>query len=196
MCGLPLNGLPPKGRESGCGSPLRSDGSTGWWIEKEDSIFSLSEDRGVWGVSEQGRRQPEYVRLPLRGPRARFRSGPGRTLKLVGSTFLVVAALASCSSSPKSSALVGGQQGCTAVADVLSDGPDPDVDPVGYAQAQVRPLEQLQISDVGLSKAVKNLAAAFSAASSTMGGQHRERGCSSLLGAARAQRHLSRSCVM
>jgi hypothetical protein len=126
---------------------------------KEDSIFSLSHDRGAL---DQGPRGPECARL---------RTGPATTLKLVGSTFLVVAALASCSSATKSSALVSKQQGCTAVADVLSDGPDPDVDPVGYAQAQIRPLEELEISQPGLSQAVKNLAAAFSAYVSGPGAQ-------------------------
>jgi hypothetical protein len=46
------------------------------------------------------------------------------------------------------------------VANVLSDGPDPDADPVGYAQAQVLPLRQLSISDASLHRAVVTLASA------------------------------------
>ena len=42
------------------------------------------------------------------------------------------------------------QQDCITVSDVLSDGPDPDADPVGYAQAQVLPLEELSISEPAL----------------------------------------------
>ena len=47
------------------------------------------------------------------------------------------------------------------MADVLSDGPDPDADPVGYAQAQVLPLRQLSISDASLHRAVLTLAGAY-----------------------------------
>ena len=47
------------------------------------------------------------------------------------------------------------------MADVLSDGPDPDADPVGYAQAQVLPLRQLSISDASLHRTVLTLAGAY-----------------------------------
>ena len=46
---------------------------------------------------------------------------------------------------------------------MLADGPDPDADPVGYAQAQVLPLRQLKISDTTLQKAVQKLATAYQA---------------------------------
>jgi hypothetical protein len=70
-----------------------------------------------------------------------------------------------------SAALLGGavQQNCTSVSDVLSDGPDPDADPVGYAQAQVLPLRQLKISDTALHRDVLALASAFQVFS---GGSH------------------------
>jgi hypothetical protein len=55
------------------------------------------------------------------------------------------------------------QQDCTAVADVLADGPDPDADAVGYAQAQVLPLRQLKVGDAALHSDVLALAAAFQA---------------------------------
>ena len=74
-------------------------------------------------------------------------------------------ALAACgsASSTSSTASLGSavQQGCTSVADVLSDGPDPDSDPVGYAEAQVLPLRQLTISDATLHRAVLTLASAY-----------------------------------
>jgi hypothetical protein len=82
--------------------------------------------------------------------------------------FLAVA-IAGCgspsSSRSPSSAVLGTtvQQDCTAVTDVLADGPDPDADSVGYAQAQVLPLRQLKISDSALSRDVLALARAYQA---------------------------------
>ena len=85
---------------------------------------------------------------------------------------LAVAACGSASSQTSSTVSLGSavQQDCTSVADVLSDGPDPDADPVGYAQAQVLPLRKLAISDATLHRAVLTLASAyetFSASSSS-----------------------------
>jgi hypothetical protein len=87
----------------------------------------------------------------------------------------LLAALAACSSSPASStsaaALYGTarQQQCTAVSDVLADGPDPDADPVGYAQAQILPLRQLKLSDTALRSAVSALASAYQVYSTSSG---------------------------
>ena len=74
-----------------------------------------------------------------------------------------MAACGSASSQTSSTAFLGTafQQACTTVSDVLSDGPDPDADPAGYAQAQVLPLRQLTISDATLHSAVLSLAAAY-----------------------------------
>ena len=76
---------------------------------------------------------------------------------------LTAAACGSASSSQTSAANLGSavQQDCISVADVLADGPDPDADPVGYAQAQVLPLRQLTISDAALHTAVLSLASAY-----------------------------------
>ncbi len=90
---------------------------------------------------------------------------------------LAVPVLAACGSQPanstaaSSTAILGSalQQDCTAVSDVLSDGPDPDADPVGYAQAQVLPLRQLTIGDTALRRAVQALAAAYQEFSSGSG---------------------------
>jgi len=86
---------------------------------------------------------------------------------------LAVAACGSSSSS-HSLALLGSaiQQDCTLVSDVLSDGPDPDADPVGYAQAQILPLRQLSIGDATLQSAVTSLAAAYEMFSKSTGGTH------------------------
>ncbi|MGD0554865.1 MAG: hypothetical protein ABSA93_07790 [Streptosporangiaceae bacterium] len=50
------------------------------------------------------------------------------------------------------------QQTCQQVSAVLSDGPDPGSDPVGYAEAQVLPLRQIQTSDATIGKAISALA--------------------------------------
>jgi hypothetical protein len=87
----------------------------------------------------------------------------------IAAASLVIAVTACGSSSPQSShassAVLGSaqQQDCTAVADVLADGPDPDADPVGYAQAQVLPLRQLVIGDAALHRDVLALATAYQA---------------------------------
>ena len=76
---------------------------------------------------------------------------------------LAVAACGSASSQTSSTVALGTavQQDCTTISDVLSDGPDPGADPVGYAQAQVLPLRQLTISDATLHSAVLTLAGAY-----------------------------------
>ncbi len=87
---------------------------------------------------------------------------------------LAVAACGSASSHTSSTAILGSavQQDCTSVADVLSDGPDPDSDPVGYAQAQVLPLRQLSISDASLHRAVLTLASAYETFSTSSSSTH------------------------
>jgi hypothetical protein len=84
---------------------------------------------------------------------------------------LAVAACGSSSSQSSSTVSLGTavQQDCTTVTDVLSDGPDPDADPVGYAQAQVLPLRQLTISDTALRSAVQSLASAYQKYSTSSG---------------------------
>jgi hypothetical protein len=46
---------------------------------------------------------------------------------------------------------------------VLSDGPDPDSDPVGYAEAQILPLGQIHTSDAQLRAAIGKLTSAYRA---------------------------------
>jgi hypothetical protein len=51
---------------------------------------------------------------------------------------------------------------CRQVSAVLSDGPDPDADPVGYAFAQIIPLRQIKVvSDQPLQQAIDGLATAY-----------------------------------
>jgi hypothetical protein len=78
---------------------------------------------------------------------------------VLASSVLAATAVAACGSS--SAAATAQQRGCTAVADVLSDGPDPGADPVGYAEAQVLPLRQLKLTDTKLREVVVKLASAY-----------------------------------
>ncbi len=85
---------------------------------------------------------------------------------------LAAVTVTACGSSSSSSAAVAGtatHQDCVAVGDVLSDGPDPGSDPIGYAQAQVLPLRQLKIAGASLQRAVQALASAYQAFSSSGG---------------------------
>lgn len=51
---------------------------------------------------------------------------------------------------------------CDQVGDALSDGPDPDADPVGYAEAQIQPLRQIHAASPVLAQAITTLAGAYS----------------------------------
>jgi hypothetical protein len=46
---------------------------------------------------------------------------------------------------------------CQKILGVLSDGPDPDVDPVGYALSQILPLGQIHTSDHSVSTTLHTL---------------------------------------
>ena len=73
-------------------------------------------------------------------------------------------ALAGCGSSSKAVTSAAGtpqQQSCAAVTAVLGNGPDPGDDPVGYAEAQIKPLLTVQTSDASLHRAVTALSAAY-----------------------------------
>ncbi len=78
---------------------------------------------------------------------------------------LVVLLACACGSS-SSSASAGAsasvtQASCQQVSAVLSDGPDPDADPVGYAEAQILPLRQVSAPNPALHVAIDQLANAY-----------------------------------
>ena len=88
------------------------------------------------------------------------------------SVLLFVLLAAACSSSARSPASASSSHGastakataqatCEQIGAVLSDGPDPDADPVGYAQAQVRPLRHVSVAGAPLRTAVGQLADAY-----------------------------------
>ncbi len=102
---------------------------------------------------------------PRDAARARFR---GPTLLALTSLGLS-ALLGACSSSAASSGSVAAGTAsttavhatCAQVGAMLSDGPDPDSDPVGYAEAQILPLGQIHTSDAQLRAAIGKLVGAY-----------------------------------
>ncbi len=86
--------------------------------------------------------------------------GGGHRTRPLGIIALAVCAalLASCGTSQSASPIKGT---CQEVSAVLSDGPDPGADPVGYAFAQILPLRQITTSDTPLQAAIDSLAAAY-----------------------------------
>lgn len=91
----------------------------------------------------------------------------------VATALLLTALLGACgsshSSSSTSSASAQIKQTCRQIEGVLSNGPDPEADPVGYAQAQILPLRQIDTSDEELHEAINGLASAYEAFSATKG---------------------------
>jgi hypothetical protein len=98
--------------------------------------------------------------------RARARTRAGGSLAMMA--LAMMALISACSSGGQTAAptasttQTAAQQTCQTVSDVLADGPDPDADPVGHAQAQILPLEQLHTTDQTLSKAISALASDYS----------------------------------
>jgi hypothetical protein len=63
---------------------------------------------------------------------------------------------------------------CQKILAVLSDGPDPDVDPVGYALSQIRPLGQIHTSDQSVRTDLTDLVTADRKLVSSTGSDHAE----------------------
>lgn len=75
-----------------------------------------------------------------------------------------IGVLGGCGSSGSSSAETPSPASpatCQMVSAVLSDGPDPGADPVGYAEAQIIQLRQIHTTDDRLQLAVDRLASAY-----------------------------------
>jgi hypothetical protein len=103
---------------------------------------------------------------------SRRRLRPRRFVGTLALVALGASVLAACGSSSSASASAVGtplQQACTAVGDVLANGPDPGADPLGYAEAQPRPLAAIKTSDTKLKTAVTDLAHAYQSFSTTNG---------------------------
>jgi len=103
---------------------------------------------------------------PCAAARARFL---GPTLLALTSLGLSALLGACASAAPSSGTASSGTSTaavhatCSQVSAVLSDGPDPDADPVGYAEAQILPLGQIHTSDSQLRAAIGKLASAYRA---------------------------------
>jgi hypothetical protein len=85
-------------------------------------------------------------------------------LALAGLATTVTACSSSSTSTPQATASNAADTvsaACEQVSAVLSDGPDPGADPVGYAEAQVDPLRQIQAQDTALRTAIGKLADAY-----------------------------------
>jgi hypothetical protein len=98
---------------------------------------------------------------------ARFLGPTLLALTSLGLTALLGACSSAASSSGSAAAgtvsTTAVHTACTQVSAVLSDGPDPDSDPVGYAEAQILPLGQIHTSDAQLRAAIGKLASAYQA---------------------------------
>jgi hypothetical protein len=93
-------------------------------------------------------------------PVARFRGLAVLGLTLIGLT----AALAACASgAPASRPAAATRPVSTAALRSICKqvGPDPDADPVGYAEAQILPLGQIRTADAPLRAAIGRLARAY-----------------------------------
>ncbi len=92
----------------------------------------------------------------------------------LAATGLLIVLMAACGSSAGASRTTGLPTTCQRVTATLSDGPDPSVDPVGYAQAQILPLARLHTSNLALRSAISQLDGAFRAVESSGGSARAE----------------------
>ena len=90
-------------------------------------------------------------------------AGPGTGLALVLSLAAALLLAACSSGSGRASAAPSASAACAQVSAALSDGPDPGADPVGYAEAQIKPLRAIRTGDTALRAAVSHLASAYAA---------------------------------
>lgn len=97
-------------------------------------------------------------------------AGPSSGLAL-GVSLAAALFLTACSSgsAPAASDAKATSAACTQISAALSDGPDPGADPVGYAEAQIKPLQAIKTSDTVLRAAISSLASAYAAVYDTNG---------------------------
>jgi hypothetical protein len=94
--------------------------------------------------------------------RRRSRRWPAAGLALAPALALALAACGgSAGTSASAAASTSTRQSCQQIGAVLADGPDPDADPAGYAEAQILPLRQVRIADPPLKTAVGQLDSAY-----------------------------------
>lgn len=93
------------------------------------------------------------------GPRVL--AGRHRRTPLVALLAAAATLLTACGSSAPAHTTAAAKSACQQVSAVLSDGPDPGADPVGYAQAQIQPLRQVHTQDKNLQSALDKLSSAY-----------------------------------
>ena len=95
------------------------------------------------------------------------KSGRGRrSWKFAVAALVIVAAVIvalrlSVNGAPSSSTV--STAACLKVSAALSDGPDPNADPIGYAQSQILPLREITTADAPLQRAIAALSNAYKA---------------------------------
>jgi hypothetical protein len=89
-------------------------------------------------------------------PRWRSRQLPVLALA-PGLTLIML--LAACGGPASDAAAI--KRACSQVSAVLADGPDPDTDPAGYAEAQLLPLRHIKAPDRAFRAALSRLDAAY-----------------------------------
>ena len=106
----------------------------------------------------------------------RHRTCPrGRTAALAALAALAITLpVSACSSGTSGSpsgvpVVTAAESACQQVSAVLTDGPDPGADPVGYAEAQILQLRLIHTPDSTIQQAINGLASAYSGYSTTDG---------------------------
>jgi hypothetical protein len=99
--------------------------------------------------------------VPPRRRRPRCWGPPAAGLAVVPALALALAACGGSAGTSASAAAAPTRQSCQQIGAVLADGPDPDADPAGYAEAQILPLSQVRIADQPLKSAVGQLDSAY-----------------------------------
>jgi hypothetical protein len=92
---------------------------------------------------------------------ARRRPAAPPALALALTAGLALALLLSACGGAATDSAAATKKTCQQVRAVLADGPDPDADPAGYAEAQILPLRQIHASDQRLKTAIGQLDAAY-----------------------------------
>jgi hypothetical protein len=89
--------------------------------------------------------------------------GPAVTAAAAAPAVTLALLLSACggSSHPAAASTTAVSQACEQVGAVLTQGPDPDADPTGYAEAQILPLRGIHAPDQRLKTAIDQLATAY-----------------------------------
>jgi hypothetical protein len=97
---------------------------------------------------------------------------PGMLILALLGTAVLLGACGSTAPASGAASAAATRATCTQVSAVLSDGPDPQTDPVGYAEAQIRPLGQIRTPDPQLGAAISGLAGAYREYFASNGASH------------------------